>query len=75
MPYLDVLHLFLDPSATVQDRASVFGKEWQGALEYVMRQPGMQATYTSRLSEKHDLWVFLGGSSVSVRGAFTIADG
>ena len=75
MPFLDVLHLFLEPSTTIEDRASVFGKEWQVALEYVMRQPGLQATYTSHLSDKHDLWVFLGGSCVSVRGMFIVADG
>jgi hypothetical protein len=62
MPFLDVLHLFFDPSVTMEDRASVFGKEWQVALEYVLRQPGLEVTYTSRLSQTHDLWVFLGGS-------------
>ncbi|KAF3046594.1 hypothetical protein E8E12_011124 [Didymella heteroderae] len=59
MPFLDVLHLFFDPSATIEDEVSVFGKEWQIALEYVLHQPGLEATYTSRLTERHDLWVFL----------------
>jgi len=75
MPFLDALHLFLDTSVTIEDQASVFGKEWQVAFEYVLHQPGLEATYTSRLSEKHDLWVFLGESCVSVRGAFIDAEG
>lgn len=60
MPFLDVLHLFFNSSATIEDDASIFGKEWQVALQYVLRQPGLEAIYTSRLSEKHDLWAFLG---------------
>ncbi|KAF3051530.1 hypothetical protein E8E11_008010 [Didymella keratinophila] len=59
MPLLDALRLSFDPSVTIEDRASVFGKEWQVAREYVLHQPGLETMYTSHLSEKHDFWVFL----------------
>ena len=74
MPFLDAVHLFFEPSATIEDRASVFGKEWQIALEYVLHQSGLEAMYTSRLSEKHDLWAFIGASCASMRDIFVVAN-
>jgi hypothetical protein len=74
MPFLDVLHLLFDPSVTIEDGASVFGKEWQVALEYVLHQPGLEAVYTSRLNGKHDSWVFLGAYCVSALEMATVAD-
>jgi hypothetical protein len=44
MPYLDVYRLFFDAAATIEDEASVFGKEWRSTLDYVL----------------NGLWVFLG---------------
>lgn len=66
MPFLDLCQLFFDQAATIEDEGSdfsetsIFCEEWCMTLEYVVSQPGLKASYTSRLGAEHDLWVFLG---------------
>ena len=65
MPFLDAIHIFFEPCVTLDVRTrlltkSVFDREWDMTLEYVLHQPGLNAAYTSSLSIQHDLWVFLG---------------
>ncbi len=60
MPFCDVIHLFFEPGITIEDQDSIFGKEWQLTLDYVLPQDGLEAAQRSQFSEQHDLWVFLG---------------
>ena len=60
MPYLDVYRLFFDAAATIEDEASIFGKEWRATLDYVLCQSGLEAAYTSKPCVQDGLWVFLG---------------
>ncbi|KAF9699748.1 hypothetical protein EKO04_002197 [Ascochyta lentis] len=59
MPFLDVVHILFEPSVATEDEHSIFYKEWQMTLQYVLHQPGLDAAYTTHLSLQPDLWVFL----------------
>lgn len=74
MPFLDAIHLLLETCATIEDEASVFGKEWRMTLEYVLHQHGLEMAYTSRLNDQHDVWVFLGTFCVSLIRLLVVAD-
>ncbi|KAF2622686.1 hypothetical protein BU25DRAFT_414935 [Macroventuria anomochaeta] len=70
MPLLDVIHLFFKPAATVDDEDSILSKEWDMTLQYVLHQPHLYAAYTSKLSEQHEIWVFLVWESYAGRNDF-----
>lgn len=79
MPLLDVVHLFFEPIVTLEaadgrSRASIFGKEWQMTLQYVLNQLGLNAAYTSNLGLQHDVWVLLGNSLLSMMAPPAVAD-